>query len=158
MQTIGGRVPSRLPVTAYKTYLIAAPLSTHWRGPVLCSEYECDAWFHGWETHVDESTELGQRQAHYIRRESGRTFSEEHRESGLTIFRFEPGQEGFASRIASQDHSRHMVRLEREEAYIERGGDHHGTVGGRRVHKNPADWVDSFASNQDALITTINRG
>ena len=158
MQTVNGRIPPELPPSAFRTYLIAAPLSTHWRGPVPCSEYECDAYLKGWDSLIDESTDLGRRQALYIRRESGRRFTEERQPDGLTRFSFEAGQEGFASRVASQDHSRHMVRLEREEAYVERGGDWRGAVGQRRVHKRPADWVDSFATNQDNLATIAKRG
>ena len=101
METINGRIPPALPPGAFRTYQIAAPLRTHWR-PATCAEYECDAYLHGWTSLIDERTELGQAQAHYIRREAGRRFTEERRPDGLTEFSFEAGQQGFG--IGSRRH------------------------------------------------------
>jgi hypothetical protein len=142
------RLPSSLPVTAMKTYQIAAPLASHWN-VVTCEDADCDAYRLGWASLIDERTDLGQRQAHYIRRESGRRFTEERQPDGLTAFSFEPGQKCFAE---------HKARNMRPERFVERGGDHRGTVGARREHGRPEDWVESFAENQDRLRSLAERG
>lgn len=90
-----------------KTYILAKPLSTHWR-KATCREVECPHWLMGWETRIDESTEMGQRRAGYIRRESGRAFTEV-REGGLTVFSFPPGQRCFRN---------HQLPLERNAVPI----------------------------------------
>jgi hypothetical protein len=145
------RVPPALPAAAMKTYQIASPLSTHWH-PVTCAEAECDAWLHGWVSYIDESAELGQRQAHYIRKESGRRFTEERNETGITEFTFEAGQRCFKS-------DQHRARNMRPERYLVRGGDWRGNpTGERREHKRPADWQDDFATHQDRLRTALERG
>lgn len=149
MQTTGGRIPPALPPSAYKTYQIAAPLGTHWH-TVTCADADCDAYRLGWKTVIDERTGLGQRQAHYIRRESGRRFAEERQPDGLTAFSFEAGQKCFAQ---------HKGRNMRPERFIERGGDWRGNpTGERREHKRPDDWVESFAENQDRLRDEIEKG
>jgi hypothetical protein len=142
------RVPPALPVHAMKSYAISAPLSTHWH-PVTCAEAACDAYEHGWQSFIDEAAELGQRQAHFIRRESGRRFTEERNEHGITVFTFEPGQECFAS-------DRHKARNERQEKYLVRGGDFRGNpTGERRIHSGPDPWLDDFSTHQDRLKRII---
>jgi hypothetical protein len=138
------RVPPALPVQAMKTYTISAPLSTHWH-PVTCAEADCDAYVHGWRSFIDESAELGQRQAHYIRRESGRRFTEVRNEHGITEFTFEAGQTCFYS-------ADHRARSERPERYIVRGGDWRGNpTGERRVHSGPDPWLDDFQTHQERI-------
>lgn len=152
------RLPSRVPPAVMKTYRIAAPLATHFRSGLTCAQYECEAYLHGWETRIDERTELGQRQAHFIRRSSGRKFTEERDGTGLTVFAFEAGQEGFAS-DADNGHGNHRRRLDRPEVFIERAGDHRGNPTGMRlVHKRADDWVESFTENQDSIKTLRERG
>jgi len=163
VQTVNGHiVPTTrdgrvIPPTVFKTYQIAAPLRTHWR-KVTCAEYECDAYLLGWESHIDESTELGQRQAYYIRSVCGKRFAEHRTDAGITVFAFEAGQEGFASRKASEDHSQHYLPLEREPVYSERGGDWRMRIGTPRTYNRADDWVDSFANHQDRLAETFRRG
>ncbi len=142
------RLPSNLPVSAMKTYQIAAPLASHWN-VVTCEDANCDAYRLGWKSIIDERTSLGQRQAHYIRAESMRSVTEHRDETGLTVFEFEPGQKCFAQ---------HKGRNMRPERFIERGGDHRGAVGARREHKRPEDWVESFEENQDRLRSIAERG
>jgi len=143
------RLPSRGPVTAYKSYEIKAPLATHW-SVTTCADVDCEAYLTGWESHIDEATSLGQRQAHYIRRESKRKFTEERTAAGLTVFKFEAGQKCFAE---------HKARNMRPERYVERGGDHRGNPRREhRVHTRADDWVDSFQTNQDRLRTLQERG
>ena len=135
------------PVHAYKSYEIVSPLSTHYRDGT-CDEAGCLAQRHGWRTVVDESTELGQRQAHYIRTQSGRRFTEERTAAGLTDFTFEPGQRCFAS---------HKVPLERPELYVVRAGDHRGNPTGEvRKHSGPDSWVDDFATHQERIARIVN--
>lgn len=163
MQTVNGHiVPTTrdgrvIPASVFKTYQIAAPLRSHWR-KVTCREYECDAYVLGWESHIDESTELGQRQAHYVRSVCGKRFREHRTEAGITVFAFEPGQEGFASRRASEDHTQHYLPLEREPLYSERGGDWRAQTSRPRGYSRAEDWVDSFATHQDKLATALERG
>ena len=69
------RIDPQLPTDAMKTYSIMAPKSTHFR-KATCAEMDCPSYLHGWATIIDERTELGQEQAHYIRKLSGRKFTE----------------------------------------------------------------------------------
>src|SRR5258708_31547905 len=88
------RVPPALPAAAMKTYQIAAPLATHWR-PASCEEADCLAYLHGWQTSCDETTELGQRQADYIRHDKTRKHAERRAGAGLTVFEVGPGEKCF---------------------------------------------------------------
>lgn len=142
------RVEPNMPVHAYKTYAIASPISTHYRDGT-CEEAGCLAHQHGWQTGVDEATELGQRQAHYIRKLSGRRFTERRTEVGLTAFTFEAGQDCF---------TRHKVPLDRPEFYLVRGGDWRGdpTGQGPFMHSGADAWVNDFGEHQDRLARLIN--
>lgn len=143
------RIEPAMPAGAYKTYQIIAPLSTHWRN-ATCEEAGCERFVQGWMTVVDESTELGRQQAHYIRHDQTRHAVEEKDEAGLTVFTFTNGQHCFGS---------HRVRVEREEIFVERGGDWRGNPSGdRRQHVRPADWLDSFTGHQDRLATRLSQG
>ncbi len=145
----GMRLPAAMPVTAYTTYQIVTPLSTHFR-PATCDEVGCEAQANGWMTRVDERTELGQRQAHYIRSKAGRAFREERDPAGLTAFTFPPGQRCF---------QRHRVRLDRPERFLRRDGDWRGNPTGRVVqHTSPAHWQEDFAEHQDRIADQIARG
>lgn len=129
----------------YKTYRISQGRDTTLKA--ACKDAGCDAWAHGWQTTVDESTQLGQQQAAYIRQKSGRTFKEQRTEAGLTVFTFEPFQRCFAE---------HRTRPQK---FVELGGDFRGNPRGEhRVHVQAADWVESFAEHQDKIATAIERG
>lgn len=133
---------------AYQTFAIHSPLATHHRR-ATCAEAECGAHLGGWTSLIDESSELGQRQAYYIRSESGRAFTEERRPDGLTEFAFEPGQACFAA-------DSHTVPLERPELYLVRGGDWRPEGRGRvRQHSGPDPWLDEFQTNQEAVSARI---
>ena len=149
MQTTNGRIPPALPVSAYKSYEIKAPLATHWN-VVTCADAGCEHHETGWDSLIDEGTELGQRQAHYIRRESGRRFTEERQPDGLTRFAFEAGQKCFRE---------HSARNARPERFVERDGDWRGNpTRRRREYGRPDEWVESFALNQEKLRTIAERG
>lgn len=156
MQTVpspeGQRLPPTMPVGAYKTYQIVSPVATHWR-KATCAEVDCDHYVNGFRTRVDERLELGQKQAHYIRKESGRRFTEDRDDAGLTVFTFEPGQRCFAS-------DSHKLPLERPELYLTRPGDWRGNPTGERPyqHTKPEFWVEDFSINQDNLKSRMDRG
>lgn len=145
-----GALQPNMPPGAYKTYRIIAPVSTHYR-PGTCAEADCPHYLNGWQSRIDESTELGQRQAHYIRRESGRRFAEHRDDAGLTVFAFEAGQTCFGGQ--------HQVRLDRPELYVVQDGDWRGNPTGRvRRHADARDWIDDFGEHQQTLAAQMERG
>jgi hypothetical protein len=137
-----------LPEHAKKTYSIRAPRATHWRA-ASCTEVACEGQEHGWVMLIDERTELGQRQAHYIRRESARRFTEQT-EGGLTSFTFEPDQTCFTP---------HEVPLGKPELYIVRDGDLRTVRPTNvRLHQRAEDWADDFATHQQTIADAIQEG
>ena len=138
------RIAPQLPVGAVKTYQAVA-LSDE-TVVAACRSVGCQAYLHGWDTLVDESTDLGRRQATYIRDESGRSFKELRSEADLTVFRFDAYQRCFA------DHHTRPVR------YLVRGGDWRADTGLIQEHDRPEDWVEDFADHQDRLAERISRG
>jgi hypothetical protein len=153
------RIVPALPAAGYQTYQISAPLATHWQ-PATCAEVDCPDHLNGWQTVVDETTELGQRQAHAIRRLLGRRFTEEPGgfgiaqvpSAGMTVFTFEAGQKCFRGP--------HKKRIEREERFFVTGGDWRGNPAGmpRRVHTKPDFWVEDMAGALDGVRRIRERG
>lgn len=144
MQQIN-RIPPAHAVQAYQTYSISQ------RPDVLikaaCEQVGCAAWLGGWETTLDESTELGRQQAAYIRTKAGRTFREQRTAAGMTVFRFASGQRCFAE---------HKTNPER---YGVRDGDWRGNPTGRtRTHQRPADWVEDFGEHQLRIADQQQKG
>ena len=109
------RIAPAMPVSAYKTYELKAPIATHYRiatcqevtdpcnavvsGSVelgtakYCGEAHCAQYTHGWITRCDISTDIGVRQAKYIVDKSGRAFHETTSiDSHVRAFKFAPGQ------------------------------------------------------------------
>ncbi len=144
------RLPAAGPPGAYKTYELRAPVATHFR-PATCAEANCDAYLNGWRTTINETSALGQFQASYIRRESGRAFTEERLPDGMTAFTFEAGQRCFAA-------SDHRVSLEREPLYLVRGGDWRQNQGLIRRHVDGIDWRDDFGEHQQRIADQVERG
>ncbi len=145
MQQAVNRVDPALPVGAYQTYSITSPTDTSVRA--ACQQVGCPAWLHGWESAIDEATELGAQQAAYIRTQSKRTFREQRTDAGLTVFRFESGQRCFAE---------HRTR---PEIYAVRDGDWRGNPTGRhRTHARPQDWVEDFGEHQLRLVDQNKEG
>lgn len=138
------RIPPLGPTEAYQTYVLRSPRDTRVRA--ACEQVGCQAWRHGWDTTVDERTELGAQQAAYIRHQSGRTFREMRTQDGLTVFRFEPGQRCFA-----EHHTR-------PEIFLARRGDWRGDLGLIRRHTRPVDWVEDFGEHQQALADRQQQG
>lgn len=143
------RIPPAMPVTSYKTYRVTAPLATHFR-TATCAEVNCPTQAGGWITAVDETDELGAKQAFYIRNHSGRRYTEDRNHApGLTAFVFPPGEECFAA---------HKVPLDRPALFIVRSGDWRGNPFDDAVRRRPDDWVDDFANHQQQLADKINQG
>lgn len=143
-----GRITPAAGPEHYKSYSWRRPLSTHWRA-ATCAEYRCRAWRFGWTTVVDTATDLGQRQADYIRHDRSRQHHEERSGTSLISFTFPPGQQFFAGSAAHE----HRKPLERPPLLLVTGGDWRGNP--RNVpavlHKRPEDWVDDFATHQEML-------
>jgi hypothetical protein len=143
------RLEPLLPPSAMKTFSVHTPLSTHFR-KASCHEVDCIHYLAGWRTVVDESTDLGKRQAGYIRTKSGRAFTESCQPTGLTEFLFKPGQKCFGV---------HNVKTDREAIYVVKDGDWRGNPRQTDpVKLNSIDWVDSFSNHQDRLATRFEKG
>lgn len=149
------RIPPTLQPHQMTTYQLAVPLATHWRR-ATCEEINCRRWRKGWRTQVDESTDLGQQQAHFIRNpthyNAPRRGYVESRDGGITTFAFKPGNPCFKR-------DTHRIPLEREPLYIVRGGDWRGNPRREgRTHTHAANWVDDCATHLDRIAGRINRG
>lgn len=134
------------------TYKIWTPHTPEYFERVSCEEYGCAAGERGWKTIIDESTGLGIKQAFYIRKQSGRKFTEIRLPSGLTEFSFPSGQNCFAA---------HEMRIEdRPEIYLVKGGDKRGNPRGTpdRVHTKAEHWVEDFQENSDKINSIIQKG
>lgn len=138
------RATPMLPVQAVKTYQVTSPPDA--MVAAACKQVGCAHWRNGWDTHVDERTDLGMTQAAYIRQRSGRTFKELRTTEGLTVFRFEAHQRCFTE---------HRTR---PELYMVRGGDWRQRIGEPHRYDRPDQWVDDFATHQDRIQTAIDKG
>lgn len=144
------RLEPKLPAHAMKTYSIVAPVESHFK-KATCAEVGCQNYERGWKTEVDERSTLGQKQAQYIRSESGRHYTETRGENGVTTFTFEAGQRCFTV---------HQKRIDRPELYVVRDGDWRGNP--RRtdvtIHKDASSWTDDFKTHQQRLADQIQKG
>lgn len=149
-----------LPVHMMRTFTIAAPVATHWRR-IQCEDTGwCRGWDKclwcqfGWQTIVPADSV----QAHYIRAVSGRRFTELVTPEGLARFTFEGGQRCFSPH-EGMDHPPHYERIEREERFIVRGGDHRGNpTREHREHTKAEFWREEFAETLDRIKTLHERG
>ena len=144
------RVTPGLPAHMMQTYAINAPKATHWR-PATCAEVDCQKAERGWKMILDLTTDLGQRQARYIKHTSGRRYEVTSQRDGLVTLIFPGGQECFEE---------HQVRTDRPEEYLVRGGDFRGNPRGQqtRVHTKPEHWVEDFQETTDRLNQLAERG
>ncbi|MFB4273029.1 hypothetical protein [Nonomuraea sp. GTA35] len=138
------RIVPAAPVGAFQTYRIVSPPDRAVRS--ACEDVGCPAWQYGWETQVDESTDLGRAQAAYIRQQAGRTYRERRTGEGLTVFQFMSGQRCFAEHHTRPEH------------YLVRGGDWRRDLGLIRQHSRGADWVEDFSLHQDRLADQQRKG
>lgn len=134
----------------YKTYQILAPTHSHFRR-ATCDEVGCLKLRNGFKVVVDENTDLGRRQAYYMRHDKSRKAVESRNAAGLTEFLFVAGNKCFAE---------HKTRLERPELFYVRDGDRRGNPRGTapRLHKNAAEWEEDFSEHQDRLNNALERG
>lgn len=142
------RIPPKMLPQSYKTYTLLRPRDTHTRRAV-CGEVECRAMANGWRTVVDVATELGAKQANYIRLHSGRSFT--FTQTGTIVtFEFPPGQICF---------SEHRVQLERESLFRIRDGDWRGNPRETAVARvGQQAWLDNFGEQQEKLADQAKRG
>lgn len=121
----------------FKTYSIAAPVQTHFRD-ATCDEVGCQAFLNGWRTRPRTADE-----ADYVRTLAGRQFQFlEVVEDGEPVFYFEAGQQCFKP---------HKVRLDREELFAVRHGDHRKGFGPATRFGSAAEFVDDFGAHQEQL-------
>lgn len=148
MQRPINRIQPQMPAAAYKTYSIAAPLSTHYR-PATCQEVDCPRYLNGWRVHVEQ---VGPELTHTAKN-SGRRYQELRVAEGQTYLVFEAGQPCFQA-------SEHRMRIDRPELYIVRDGDWRGNPRGTqaRQHARPEHWVEDFAEHQQGLADTAQKG
>lgn len=143
------RIDPKLGPENFKTYQISAPAQTHFRR-ATCQEVECERYAKGFRSVIDVSTELGQQQAAYIEKLSGRTFT--RAETGTIItYTFAAEQQCFTA---------HKVPLEREPFFIVRDGDYRGNPRGTAAvkHTRPEFWVEDFAEHQDGIARAHQKG
>ncbi|QMP84397.1 hypothetical protein HUN42_00019 [Streptomyces phage Dagobah] len=133
-----------------QTFAIQATGDEHWRR-ATCEEVRCRMAARGWEMRLDLTTELGQRQARYIKHQSGRRYEIVDQKNGLVTLRFPGGQECFKA---------HRVRTDAPGRFLVKGGDRRGNPRGTvtRVHKKPEFWVEEFQENSLRLIQLKERG
>lgn len=137
----------RLGAQHFKTYQIVAPVPTHFR-KATCEEVQCGGWARGWVTKVLPDSP----QANYIRRSSGRRFTETKNEDGTVSFAFPAGQMCFQA-------ANHRKSLEREPLYVVRGGDARGNpMGIPSIQRRASEWVSDFAEHQQQIADQIERG
>lgn len=141
------RFTPALPVQAMQTFQVADRRDL--AVVAACAEVGCPHWTHGWDTIVDERTQLGEMQAAYIRQgRSGRSYRELGRTAeGLTVFRFDAHQRCFTEHRTIP------------ELYVVRGGDWRGNpTGMRRVHTRAADWVEHLREQTEKTVERARRG
>ena len=144
--------PSRpdplMPAQAYKTFAVVSPLGTHFR-PGTCAETNCPHYLKGWRTRVEALTP----DLLHTATTSGRRYTVQQIAEGETYLVFPAGQACF--RV-----SEHRVRLDRAPLYVVRDGDHRGNPRGTkaRVHLSPDNWLDDFATHQQAIADEIEKG
>lgn len=139
------RIMPRVGPNAYQTFDLTAPRDQMVKA--ACSQVGCEAWLKGWDTTIDERTDLGRTQAAYIRQGSGRTFKELKTADGLTVFRFESRQRCFRE---------HHTRPEIYRVF--RGDLFRANLGLIRAHTRPDDWVEDFAGHQQSIADAIEKG
>lgn len=144
------RIELKTPARMMQTFQVTAPKSTH-TVPATCEEVECEQYARGWKMRIDLNTELGQKQAHYIKHLSGRSYKVTGQQDGLVDLEFAASQPCFQE---------HRVRNELPEIFRVKGGDYRGNPLRTpvRTHKKAEYWVEEFAENQARLNDRIERG
>jgi hypothetical protein len=139
----------------FKSYSARSPLGTHWR-PATCEEFECDSFMCGFVLTIDLSTELGQKQWHYVTKvDKERSYSIQRPSESIVKVIYGPGNPCF-----EPYRSNHRVPIGRPPFYLVAEGDWRGNP--RRLppyrHRRVEDFVDDFANHQDKISTALQRG
>ena len=141
-----GRLDPLMAPGAYQTFTVAAPLATHWR-KATCEEVGCPDYLNGWRLRVEG---LDERDV-YVATHAGRRYRKVSVAAGETWLVFDGGQPCFKV-------STHRRRVEREERYIVRGGDHRDNPS-REVRETTATgWLDDFGEHQETLADRLGQG
>jgi len=139
----------RLGAEHYKTFQVEAPISTHTR-VATCEEVECEQYAKGWSMRIDLGSQLGQKQAHYIKHSSGRAYKVVGQNGGLVTLEFSPNQPCFQN---------HRVKAGLPEIFKVKGGrdgyNPRGTP--TRVHTRAEFWLEEFNEHQDRIQTVIDK-
>lgn len=165
------------------TYQVTSPRATHTR-PGTCEEAGCGNLAFGWVTVVDESTDLGQRQAAYIRKECRpesaplspamlgvRRYTEYRHEMPVEVSRrlpghaedsepwaLGPGLVAFVFPPGQTCFTQHRVDLLRPENFMKRRGTSAYRVDEPHRFDRGDQWVDDFGTHLDRLATLRERG
>jgi len=134
---------------AYKTYSVVSPLTSHFR-PATCAEADCGYYRDGFQVRVEG---LEPQVLHAVQN-SGRKYTVQKPAEGETYLVFEPGQPCLRASL-------HRVRVsDRPPLYVVRDGDYRGNPRGTktRVHHSPDNWLDDFATHQQAIADEIEKG
>jgi len=135
----------------YKSYTMKAPRSTHWR-PANCEEYECAPFMNGFVTTVDLTSDLGQKQYHYLTHDKSRSYSMQRVSMEIVKFVYGPGNRCFRS-------DEHRVPVGRPPKLLVVGGDWRGNPRREmRIHSRVEDWVDDSREHQDKIARLVQRG
>jgi len=142
------RIPPLMGPEAYKTYEMRSPISTHFR-PATCAEADCAYYRDGFQVRVEG---LAPQVLHAVQH-SGRKYTVQKPAEGETYLVFEPGQKCLRAAL-------HRVPVGRPPLYIVRDGDWRGNPRGTkaRLHQNPENWVEDFATHQQAIADEIAKG
>jgi hypothetical protein len=135
----------------YKSYTMAAPVRTHWR-PASCEEYECEQFQRGFVTTVDVSTDLGQKQFHYLSHDRSRLYHMQR--VSLTVFKFVygPGNNCF-------NQQEHFIPIGRPPHLLVVGGDWRGNPRRDIVrHTRVEHWVEDSAIHLNNIAEVVRRG
>ena len=145
------RITPGLAAQNYQTFQVTSPLSTHTKVVQCGEDVDCSQYKRGWRMKIDLGTDLGQKQAYYIKHSSGRSYKVIGQQDGLVELEFAANQPCF---------NEHRVPLDRPEIYRVKGGDFRGNPlrTPTRVHKKPEYWVEEFAEHQDKIKTAIEKG
>lgn len=133
----------------YQTFALLRPRGSHFR-PATCQEFECDEFIEGFVFSCDTSTDLGQRQFHYITHDKSRSYSMQRVGQYLFKFVYGPGNDGFAHE--------HVLPLHRPPKAIVFGGDWRAQTSEARVHTSVENWTDEHWNHNDKLATIRQRG
>lgn len=133
----------------FKSYSWRAPLATHWRQGT-CEEYECEAYLKGFVTTVDISTDLGQKQYHFLTHDKTRSCSMQRVSQTVFKFIYPPGNK-------CMKYWEHRVPIGKPPLLLVLGGDWRGNPRQLKtvVHRRPEDWIEDFSEHQDRIANVL---